>query len=202
MQFKMRENSIFATLLRSPWWVSMLIGGTIALAAFALFASKFAYFGVFSALPFFGIGLVRAYRQMQQPSRRVITMTEESIRGMSPREFSGILSSTYIEDGYVVTPSKAKAADLKLENNGQVTLVSCRRVKAANTGLEPLRALVAAGETQAAARLIYVTIGDLSTEARGYDSEHGIQILGLETLAGMIGRQLKSIKPEHRSANP
>ena len=194
MQLKMRENSIFAKLLRSPWWVSMLIGGVIALVASALFASKYAYWGLFIALPFFVIGLVRAYRQMQQPSQRAISMTEESIRGMSPREFSGILTSAYIEYGYAVTPSKSKAADLKLENNGQVTLVSCRRVKAANSGIEPLRALVAAGENEEAAQLNYITIGNLSTEARGYASEHDIQILGLESLSAILAKQLKSTK--------
>jgi restriction system protein len=196
MQFKMRKNSIFARLLRSPWWISMLIGGTISLAVPVLFASEYAHFGVFIALPFFGIGLVRAYRQMQQPSHRDITMTEESIRGMSPREFSGILTSAYTEGGYIVTPSEDNGADLKLENNGQVTLVSCRRVKAANSGLKPLRALVAAGESQEAEKLIYITMADLSTEARDYASEHGVQILGLETLASMIGKQLTSIMRE------
>lgn len=194
MQFKMRENSVFAKLLRSPWWVSMLVGGTIALAASALFAEKYAYWGLFIALPFFVIGFVRAYRQMQEPSHRAISMTEESIREMSPREFTGILTSTYIEGGYVVTPSKSKAADLKLEHSGQVTLVSCRRVKAANTGVEPLRALVAAGESQESAQLNYITIGDLSTEALGYASEHDIQIVGLESLSAMLAKQLKSIK--------
>ena len=64
MQFKMRENSVFASLLRSPWWVSMLIGGTIALGVAILLTPKFAHFGVVIALPFFVIGLLRAYRQM------------------------------------------------------------------------------------------------------------------------------------------
>lgn len=194
MQFKMRENSVFAKLLRSPWWVSMLLGGTIALVASALFAPKFKYWGLFIALPFFVIGIVRAYRQMQQPSHRAISTTEESIRGMSPRAFSGILTSAYIEGGYVVTPSKGKAADLKLEKGDQVTLVSCRRVKAANSGIESLRALVATGESQNATQLNYITIGDLSTEARSYAAEHGIQILGLESLSSMIGKQLNSTK--------
>lgn len=194
MQFKMRENSIFAKLLRSPWWVSMLIGGTIALAASAVFAPKFKYWGVFIALPFFVIGIVRAYRQTQQPSHQAISMTEELIRGMSPREFSSILTAAYVESGYVVTPTKGQAADLKLENNGQVTLVSCRRVKAANNGVEPLRALVGAGENQQAAQLNYITIGSLSAEARGYASEHDIQIVGLEILSSIVAKQLKSTK--------
>lgn len=192
MQFKMRENSVFAKLLRSPWWVSMLVGGIVALVAAALFAEKYAYWGIFIALPFFVIGTVRAWRQMQEPSQHTIALTEEAIRGMTPREFSGLLTAAYEADGYAVTPSKGKAADLKLENNGQITLVSCKRVKAANTGVEPLRALVAAGETQQAARLVYITLGGLSLEAFEYAAEHGIDIPGLDSLSGMIGKQLQS----------
>jgi restriction system protein len=192
MQFKMRENSVFAKLLRSPWWVSMLVGGIVALVAAALFAEKYAYWGIFIALPFFVIGTVRAWRQMQEPSQRTLAMTDDAIRSMSPREFTDLLTSAYIADGYAVTPSKGRSADLKLEHNGRITLVSCKRVKAANTGVEPLRALVAAGESQDAAQLVYFTLGGLSLEALEYAAEQNIDIPSLESLSGMLGKHLKS----------
>jgi restriction system protein len=192
MQIKMRKNSVFARLLRSPWWVSLLIGVAISLAIPALFASRFAHFGVFIALPFFGIGLLRAYRQLHETSAGDMRLTEQAIRGMSPREFSAILTSAYTETGYVVTPASGKAADLKLENDGRVTLVSCRRIKAANTGVEPLHSLVASGQTQNAARLIYLTLGELSAEAQDYAAEHGIEVLGLETLASILAKRVKA----------
>jgi len=196
MQLKMRENSVFARLLRAPWWVSILIAGAISLAVPALFASKYAHFGVFIALPFFGIGFLRAYRQLHETSPGDMKLTEEAIRGMSPREFLAILTSAYTESGYAVTPANGKAADLKLEHGGQVTLVSCRRVKAANTAVEPLKALVASGESQAAARLIYLTLGDLSAEAHDYAGEHGVEVLGLETMASILAKRLKAAKRE------
>ena len=115
---------------------------------------------------------------------------------MSPREFLAILTSAYTESGYAVTPANGKAADLKLEHGGQVTLVSCRRVKAANTAVEPLKALVASGESQAAARLIYLTLGDLSAEAHDYAGEHGVEVLGLETMASILAKRLKAAKRE------
>ncbi len=33
MQFKMKENSLFAVLLRSPWWISFLVAAAIGLVA-------------------------------------------------------------------------------------------------------------------------------------------------------------------------
>ena len=194
MQLKMRENSVFARLLRSPWWISILIAAFISLAVPAIFAARFAHFGVFIALPFFGIGIYRAYRQMRETSPRDIAMTEEAIREMSPRDFLALLTEAYTDGGYAVTPSKGKAADLKLERDSRVTLVSCKRVKAASTALEPLKSLVASGETQEVARLIYLTMGDVSAEAKSYASEHRIEILGCETLAEILAKRLKAMK--------
>ena len=36
MKFRMAPNSVFAVLLRSPWWVSLAIAAALALAAAAL----------------------------------------------------------------------------------------------------------------------------------------------------------------------
>ena len=36
MKFKMAEKSLFAILLRSPWWISFVVVGVIVLAAGAL----------------------------------------------------------------------------------------------------------------------------------------------------------------------
>ncbi len=195
MLLKMRENSLFARLLRSPWWVSILIGAAISLAVPALFAPQYAQYGVVVAIPFFVIGLIRAYRQLKEPSGRDIAQTAETIRGMSPREFSATLTAAFTADGYVVTPVKGNGADLKLESDGQVTLVSCRRFKAANSGVKPLQALVSAGESQEAPQLIFVTIVDVTKEADDYAFDHKIEIPSLESLTKLVGAQLKESAP-------
>ena len=47
----MNKNSLFAVLLRSPWWVSIVVGaGIFALARMALPAA-YAPYAIFAALP-------------------------------------------------------------------------------------------------------------------------------------------------------
>ena len=42
MKFKMSPNSLFAVLLRSPWWVSFALMGLFSLAAVALLPRDYA----------------------------------------------------------------------------------------------------------------------------------------------------------------
>jgi restriction system protein len=199
MQLKMAKNSLFAVLLRSPWWYSILIAGAIVTLAYAVLGDKYAIFGACLALPFLVIGAISGYKQMQRPSGRQVAQTDESVRRMTAREFTALLSATYKADGYQVAPFKGKAADLILDSvghgaglsAGRSVLVSCKRVKAATCGTEPLRALVAAGEAGEVTRFNYVTLGELSPDARKYAAENRIEIVGLEELAGMLAGHLK-----------
>ncbi len=64
----MHENSIFAVLLRSPWWVSALValafGGLVRLLVPDVYAA-------FAALPFIVIAAYSAWQQLrlQTPDR-------------------------------------------------------------------------------------------------------------------------------------
>jgi len=60
----MAENSLFAILLRSPWWVSMLLAGSITAVVALLAPSEFKYLGAFGALPLYGVGCVAAEVRM------------------------------------------------------------------------------------------------------------------------------------------
>ena len=191
---KMRKNSIFAVLLRSPWWYSILIAGAIMLLVMAIFGHKHIIVGVAAAVPFLSIGAIAGYRGMHTPSSRKIDETEEAVRRMAVRDFVKILASAYAEDGYEVVPFKGKAAELQLEKAGQVVLVNCKRVKAANNGTEPLRALATAGEERGAAGLTYITLGAVSVNASKFAADNHIDILGPEELTVMLARQLKSLR--------
>ncbi len=191
MPIKMRKNSLFGRLLRSPWWVSVLIGLAISAIVPAILVAKYAHFGVFIAMPFFVIGIIRAFRQRGEPRRRDVEMVEQTVGAMSPREFSGVLSAALSQDGYAVTPSKAKGVDLELDDDGKISLLSCRRFKVANSGLGPLRALVAAGDKHESVQLIYITVLDVSPDVQAYADEHKIQIVGLDALTKQIGDHLK-----------
>ena len=41
MKLKMSENSLFAILLRSPWWISMVLVAVFALASGALLPAPY-----------------------------------------------------------------------------------------------------------------------------------------------------------------
>lgn len=183
---------MFARLLRAPWWVSILIGGVLLLAIPALLIDKYAYVGLAMAIPFFGIGLYRAYRQMGEPAARDLAAAETALRAMSPRDLTSLLTSTFEEDGYTVTPMKDKGADLKLVRDEDVTLVNCKRFKAASSGQQPLRALAGAGERHEASALIYVSLLEPAPENTSFAAEHGIEIVGLESLTRTLGARLSS----------
>ena len=62
----MAKNSLFAVLLRSPWWVSAVIGLVLALLALALLPEQLRAVGAVSGLPFAVIGVMAARRQWQR----------------------------------------------------------------------------------------------------------------------------------------
>lgn len=193
MQLKMRENSLFAILLRSPWWYSLLIGAAIVSVAFAILRAQHVIYGIAVAIPFFGVAAVACYRQMGQLSAREVAATVEWIRTARAGEFIHALTAAYAEAGYKTTPDKSNAADLQLEREGRVIFVSCKRVKAVNTGIKPLHALVAAGEQRQASTLVFIALGELSSEARAFADDNRIEILGGGDLAALIRRHVGKV---------
>ena len=62
---KLPENSLFAILLRSRWWVSMLVAvGIFAVARLFLPVD----FAIFAVLPFIVISVVSMWKQLREPS--------------------------------------------------------------------------------------------------------------------------------------
>ena len=68
MKFKMAEKSLFAILLRSPWWISFVLAGAVGLLARALLPAQYAGIGMMGGLPFVVIGCIALWRQAQAPS--------------------------------------------------------------------------------------------------------------------------------------
>ena len=67
MKFRMSEKSLFAILLRSSWWVSIAVAAGIALVARMALPEQYMYAGMLTAIPFLGIGIVTAWRQLRSP---------------------------------------------------------------------------------------------------------------------------------------
>ena len=61
MKFKMSENSLFALLLRSPWWISFVLVACVALISKALLPSEYFIYGALGGFPIFVVGCIAAW---------------------------------------------------------------------------------------------------------------------------------------------
>ncbi|MBL8376698.1 MAG: restriction endonuclease [Burkholderiales bacterium] len=170
---KPRDGSLFAYLLRAPWWVSFLI----ALGLFAI-ARVFlpAVYAVATTLPFLGIGAWVAWKQSKIPGQAKVDATMERLRGMAWNEFSVVVTESFRGRGYEVAPARG-VADFSLTRDGYVTLLACKRWKAAQTGVAPLRELADARQAAAARAAIYVTTGAVAPAAIKFAAANDITVL-------------------------
>jgi restriction system protein len=185
---KMHENSLFAVLLRSPWWISIALAvGIGVLGRFAL--EKFSLpgiYAVFFGLPFFVIGCYAGWQQLRAPSAARVAAELDALRAMSWEAFSGALEAAYRSQGYAVAPAGVPGADMELSKAGRISLVSCKRWKAARTGIEPLRDLDAARKKAQAGECIYLAAGEVSANATAFAVEKGIRLLQGAELAALV----------------
>ncbi len=175
-KFKMNERSLFAVLLRSPWWISLLISVLMSLGAFALLPREYAVVVMLGTFPFVVVAAIAAWRQWRAPSPARIDAALDRAGAMNWREFAAALEAVYTQQGYTVTRLDAEAADLRLERAGQRSLLSCRRWKAVNHGIETLRALQAACEREGA-RGVYLSLVPVSEAAESYARQQGLQLV-------------------------
>ena len=187
MKLKMSKNSLFAILLRSPWWISFCVVAVIALASKALLPDGYVAFGVMGSLPFVGIAFMAAWRQWRAPSTVQLADTLQKAGAMSWREFSSAVEQGFGRQAYRVTRLPGPAADFKLEKNGQTTLVSCKRWKASNQGVEALRELVALQQAQGAGHSIYISLGQVTATAQKFAQANGIMLMSDASLAQLLG---------------
>ena len=190
MKLQMHSNSLFAVLLRSPWWVAgLVVAGTFG--ATRLFLPT--EFAAFAAMPFAAIMAYVAWKQLRAPSGRRVARTLERLRAMSWDEFSDAIEKGFRRDGYTVkrlTAGRDPGADLELVQGSRSTLLACKRWKATRTGVEPLRALEEARralmEQGTAADCVYVATGEVTAQARAFAAAHRIRVLEGAELARSV----------------
>lgn len=185
MKFRINERSLFAVLLRSPWWISLLIPVLMSMAAFALLSREYAVVVMLGTFPFLVVAAIAAWRQWRSPGAARLADALERAAAMNRGDFAAWLQQCYADQGYTVTRVDGEAADFRLERQGQVSLLSCRRWKAASHGVEALRALQAACEQQGASG-IYLSLGPVSEAAARHAREHGLQLLHGHALARLL----------------
>jgi restriction system protein len=186
MKLKMHENSLFAILLRSPWWISVAIGVGIFIVTRFFLPDVYAFV---VGLPFFVIGVMAGWKQLRAPSASRVAETLDSARAMSWADFADAAEEAFRRDGYTVTRLDGKDADFELVKTGRTTLVSCKRWKAARTGAEPLRDLDEARRAREANDAIYVATGEVSGNAAAFAAENRIRLLQGAELAALLAKR-------------
>jgi restriction system protein len=186
MKFKMSEKSLFATLLRAPWWVSFLVMFGVALVAGALLPEAYKIAGMLGAFPFFVIGVMAAWRQRNAISASRIEELVEQARGMGWRDFSVLIEEALRQQGFVVTRLNDGPADFQIEKNGRVTLVSAKRWKAATVGAEHLRELLAVRESRDAFSCTCMSLGVFSQAAIDLANDSPMQLLKSANIAQLM----------------
>jgi restriction system protein len=176
MKLKLHQNSLFAILARSPWWVSALIaaavfGGTRYFMPVAL--------AIFAASPFLFIAGYVGWKQLRAPSAAKVAAALEKLAALPREGVVAALEAGWRREGYEVNRPGNAAFDLELKRHGRTSLVACRRLKAKSTGVEPLKELHAAGKD--ADELIFVAAGEVTEQARAFAFDNRVKIVeGME----------------------
>ncbi|MGD9951502.1 MAG: restriction endonuclease [Burkholderiales bacterium] len=179
---KLPQNSLFAILLRSRWWVSALIAlGVFVVVRLVLDAG----FGFFAALPFAVIALVVLWRELRAPRGARLERALAALRELSWEEFAAKLEAGYRRQGYAVTRAGG-AADFELDKDGAVSLVAAKRWKASRSGVEPLKELAEAGARREARACIFACAAGITDQARRLAAEKGVKILEGAELVSLV----------------
>jgi restriction system protein len=151
--------------------------------AFALLPVSVRAGGALAGFPFIVIAAMAAWRQRQLPSAARIEQVRLAIGAMAWPAFSALLEQAFARDGYRVARAagsgKTAGVDFVLERQGRRMLVSARRWKSAQTGIETLRALQAAreaAEEDLVNDALVIGLGDLTDTARAFAAEHRIAV--------------------------
>lgn len=191
MNFKMSDKSLFAILLRSPWWYSFLIAAVLMLLARVFLPEAFRAIGMLSSLPFAVLGIIAAWRQRDKPSAERVSMALDQLAKMSWKQFLPIMEQAFVQQGFSVMPLNSSAADLRLEKSGKVTLVSCKRWKAATLGVEVLRDLKELQVSQDVAYAACISLSLPTGVALKFAKANGVQLICQDELASLCLKVMK-----------
>ncbi len=189
VKLKMAKNSLFAILLRSPWWISFAVVAAFALASGALLPPKYVVFGLMGAIPFLVVGSIAAYRQLRAPSAQRVEQTLQRVAAMPWRDFQDTLEQAYRRQGFTVSRLDGHVADLQLTQGAQNTLVAGKRWKAGSHGVEPLRALDKARQAQDASHCVYISLTEPKDTTRRFAQQNAITLVYGAALVQLLGKQ-------------
>jgi restriction system protein len=185
MRLKMAPNSLFAILMRSGWWISVVLALLVVAASRALLPQAYWVIGAMGAVPFLVIAVIALARQLRKPSSRRVEAVLQAVRAMSWRDFSQAVEDAFTRDGFAVQRIEG-AADFAATRAGRTVLVAARRWKAARHGEEALAALHAQMRVRDASEGIYIALGELSANAQRFARANGVQVMQEEGLVQLL----------------
>ena len=189
MKWRMAKNSLFAVLLRSPWWVSLGIAVALGAVSAALLPAAYRGAAVFAGFPFAVIAAVAAWQQWKLLSPARIEATKLAVAAMPWPTFSRVLEEAFKRDGFAVEAGSGDVVDFVLERQGRRMVVSARRWKSARLGLETLRALQAARDATDAPDALCIALGEPTDTARDFAIQHRVSVWR----AGEIAQALRDV---------
>ena len=181
---KINENSLFAILLRSQWWVSLLIAAALVTLLRFMMPTMYA---VAAALPFIAVAGIVAWRQVRAPSGKRVAGALARLRSLPWNEFAAQVAAAYERQGWQVKRLDGAQADLELTRGFHTTLVACKRWKAGRTGVEPLRELDEARRARKAEECVYFAAGEITGQARAFAAQRNIRLLEGAEVAKLVG---------------
>ena len=102
---------------------------------------------------------------------------------MNWNNFAAVLEEAFRRDGFEVRRGQTAPVDFELARGGQHMLVSARRWKSAQTGLEPLRALQSARASAGADDALVISLAELTDAARDFAAAERIAVWRADELA-------------------
>lgn len=197
MKLKMAERSLFAILLRSPWWISFVLAIVLGLLVSAMLPRQYSALGASAGFPFLVIGIIAAWQQLRAPSPARIAQARQTLAAMSWAEVSAAVEQSYRDKGCTITRYAGNGADFEILGPQGKLLLGCKRWKAARTGIEPLQELVKAAEMESA-RAVYMALGELTDSARSFAAQHRIAFMQDADLVVLASRTAGAAKNDSR----
>ena len=194
MKLRMAENSLFAILLRSPWWISLLVALAFVAVSFALLPASIRVVGALGSAPFFVISVMALRRQWGLPSPAKADALLKAAGSIGWIELADALTAAWQREGYTVQRLTGQRADFLLQRQGRTVVASARRLKAARVGVEPLRELLQAVDQHEGTSGLYLALGEPSEAAVSFANQNAITLLRGMPLAQLL-RELPVTPP-------
>ncbi|MSQ57486.1 MAG: restriction endonuclease [Limnohabitans sp.] len=186
MKFKMSEKSLFAILLRSPWWVSFVVVAVIAMSAFQFLPQAYKVVGMLFSFPLVVIGCMAAWKQRNVPSKQQSEQILQKLSSMHWKDFSALLEKIYTLQEYQVKRIDLEYADFSIEKKGVITLVFAKRWKAATIGVDYLNGLIKARDQLNASNALCINLSAQSSSTLAHAKENSVSWVTPEKLIAMV----------------